>query len=445
MKLFICVLSLLLEVIGFKYIYSDYIVLYTVFLFINTVIVLRSLSKGLRDNLIYVYTFTGWMLYNALGFLHYELVNTQHQRLTEIYILFILSTILMYIPIHIFSKKTSCQKPKNLNINPSLRLIILLLTISVALSYYKIILAGGWYNYINASYGLKVESGLMTFFHLFEGIFSTIIPFTYPILFRNNPLKWKIYISICLLLLLFIQVASGASASVVSFFMPLFIFAYFQTSNRRIKAIYKKSLIVFVSVAVVFGMMIRVNRKDNGSFKVPEISEMTEEIMESRTFDNIVNLEEILTRLQPTYTMDQFIYPFVNMLPRAVFPWKPVELGSIVGVKFIGTSEEARVGFLTSPLGDFYYDMGYVGIVAGMLYIGFFIVFARNLINRYMASRNLYALVLMIAISVQLGGLNAWYTGCFMRIVRIIIFVFLLIFLQRFFGRNKQTYHIDEK
>lgn len=87
MKLFICVLSLFLEVIGFQYICSDCIVLYTIFLFINTAIVLRSLSMGLRDNLIYVYTFTGWMLYNALGFIHYELVNTQHQRLAEIYIL----------------------------------------------------------------------------------------------------------------------------------------------------------------------------------------------------------------------------------------------------------------------------------------------------------------------------------------------------------------------
>lgn len=444
MKLFILVLSILLEVIGYQYIDSEWFILYSLFIFVNTSIVLRFLSMGLRDNLIYIYTFTGWMFYNSLGFIHYELVKNQSRILTYIYILFIISTVLMYIPICLFSRKTYSQNPKNLIINPSVNLIILLLTVSISLSYYKIILAGGWFNYVNASYGLKVESGLMTFFHLFEGIFSTIVPFTYPFLFRKNSLICKIYVSICLFLLLIIQVSSGASASVVSFFVPMFIFAYFQTSDFRKKSIYKRCMIGIVSVSVLLGMLIRINRYDNASFKVPEISEMVEEIMLSRTFDNIVNLEDVLTKLQPTYTMDQFIYPFVHMLPRSVFPWKPVELGSIIGTKFVGTSAEARVGFLTSPIGDFYYDFGYIGVVVGMLFIGCCIVFARNLINRYMASGNLYALVLLIVMSSQFGGLNAWYTGCFMRIVRIIIFIFLLVFLQKIFGRNKKTYQINE-
>ena len=384
------------------------------------------------------------MFYNSLGFIHYELVNHQHYKLEEIYLLFIVSTVLMVIPIIIFNKRTTYIIPKQLNINPSTRLIVILLTISVGLSYSKIILAGGWNNYINASYGLKVESNLMTFYHLFEGILSGVTAFSFPFLFRNNSIKIRGYIAVCLLFSLLIKIASGASASVINFLLPLFVFAYFQTSNIKKKALIKKGLLVGAFVGVILGMLIRINRADNTSFRIPDMSEMVDEIMLSRTFDNIVNLEDILTKLQPSYTINQFIYPFVHMLPRSAFPWKPVELGSIVGLKFVGTTEEARVGFLTSPIGDFYYDMGYVGIVFGMLFIGCCIVFAHNLMNRYMAGGNLYALVILVVFSPAFVVLNQWYTGCYTGLVKRFIFIFLLVYLQKIFGKNKKTYQINE-
>ena len=440
MRFFIIILFCILEYAGALYLNGLHYFLYTIFCLINVGLVYHLSIGNLRGKLIYIYVFTSWLIYNSLGFLHYELVTIVPQKIELIYCLFIASSVLLYLPSLVMKKRaTPIGLVTGINLNK--KAIFILMGMSMFFKLFKIILAGGWHNYVYAAYGTKVESGYMTFFHLFEGIFGGVAVFLYPFIFSSRQ-KWLRLIFITYLLFtIVLGSVSGSSLSVLSPLISIFVYAFFQTQNTWKRKIYKKCLYLSMIVGIIAGILIRINRADNSDFQIESLRYAIDDIMLSPTFDNMVNLEWVICNLDPTYTCGQLIYPLIHFLPRAIFPWKPMELGAIVGLKFIGTSAEARVGFIPSALGDFFYDFGYFGIFFGTLFVGCVIAKLQNLLNAsFKSNNNPFVLPVLIAVSGSFMMLPAWYTGSFNGLVNFLLFILVVRCVQFFFvnKRNKR-------
>jgi len=406
--------------------------LFAVFCILNTGIILMFIKDGIRKNLIYLFAFISWLLYNALGFYHVTYVNTyiEDSYITRVYLLLILSTILILLPILIAKKHVRKGFKRLRNLRLSYNAILLFLLISVGFQLYMISSAGGFDAYTNASYGAKVDSGLRTFFQLFGAILGSVGMFIMPLIFGNYGIKKKIVAISYLLFGLILSVIGGHSSGLLGTALSLFIFGYFSTNKKSTHLKLRTFALVAIPLGIIGGILIRMNRSDMSEFSLDSLNGSVTEIMVSPTFDNVVNCGYVLENMEPVNAPEQFIYPFVNFLPRAVFPWKPMELGRIVGMKYVGTTEESLAGFIPSPVGEFYYDFGYIGIIFGMLFVGFVIGYVQEKLNRTYPQS-----VWILAFVVSFGGsteiLYAWYTGMFTGLVR------WLIFLIVFFSFNK--------
>ena len=446
MKFFLFFLVIGFEFFGAQYIlYTDYqaFLLYSLFIVINAFFIWNFINKSiLKTNIIYVFTFIAWLSYNALGFIHTSAIQQLRNIPREdwilwIYFLLILSSFLIYIPIKIMQNINfhSVSFLKNFVIHP--QTIILLICIGFALNLYKIHIAGGLESFINAAYGAKVESSYMTFFNLFIGITSNIIFIILPYMFLKQKSLIKILAIIYLLFYIIIGCLNGSSMSIMTPVIALFTYALFMTKKANKKKL-KRFFIIGLTVGIVGGMLIRVNRKHDKEFTIHNIEQAFNEIITSATFDNVTNLQYILGHMEPINQPQQFILPYVHYLPRNIFTWKPVELGRIIGYKHVGVNKDSKVAFLSSPIGDFYYDFGLIGIILGMLFVGFFIGYIQEKLNTLPQSP--FILSIIIAFSLQFTGLSAWYTGCFTAIVRLLILYFMVILIEKIISLKKQYY-----
>lgn len=401
--------------------------LYTIFLSLNTGIILFFIKDGVRKNLISLYTFIAWMIYNTLGFLHVTYVEeyfVYDNTIAKIYFLLIGATLLLFIPI-LFAKKYIKKGFRRLNnLRLSYRVIVVFLAIDVAFSLYEVYVGGGFSQYFYSSYGAKVDDSLRTFFQLFGGILGNAGMFVMPLIFGNYGTKKKIVGIAYILFGLLMSIAGGHSGGMMGTFLGLFIFGYFATNSKKIQNKLRMFALIAIPLGVIGGILLRINRKDMANFSFESLNGSITEIMTSPTFDNVTNLGYVLENMKPTYSPGQFIYPFINFLPRAVFPWKPMELGRIVGMKSLGTSEDSLAGFIPSPLGEFYYDFGYLGIILGMLFVGFVIGYVQVKLNNTRPQS-----VWILSFITKFGGsasiLYAWYTGMFNGLVRWMIFLII--------------------
>lgn len=435
MKVFIIILFCILEYAGSLYLDGSLFFLYSVFCMLNAGIVYNLSKRDVLSHLVYIYVFTSWLIYNSLGFIHYTLVITIPQNIEQIYGLFILATILLYLPTLFVRKKSSSSKLLT-GVLLNKKAVLVLIGLSMFFKVFKVVQAGGWHNYVYAAYGTKVESSLMTFFHLFEGIFGCVSVFLYPFIFKAHDKCFKLIAVSYILFTMFLGSVSGSSLSVLSPLLSIFVYAYFQTGDKWKKKIYKQCLYGSMLLGTLAGIIIRINRSDNSDFQIGNLRSAIDDIMLSPTFDNMVNFEWVLNNMEPTWSLGQILYPLVHFLPRAIFPWKPMELGAIVGLKFIGTSAEARVGFIPSALGDFYYDMGYIGIIGGLLFVGYVIAKMQNVLNASLTSNNPFVLPILITCSGSFMMLPAWYTGCFSGLVNFAIYLLVVKFVQKLFVRK---------
>lgn len=438
MKFIVFLLFCFLEILGYRYIYRysfNHFFLYNIFIGLNSLIILYFLKVvNVKKNIIYIHTFMGWLIYISLGFIHAAYIaklDSNSETFTTIYILFIVASLLLFLPIiylkknFLFSGFSSLESTIVHN-----RTILFFVIVCVVFKIYEIYVAGGLINYIFASYGAKVESSFMTFFHLFEGIANNVVVFVFYILWNKNPKSLKFLCVLFFIYSMIMGAIGGSSTSVLTPIIGIFVFAILASNNLKMRKKLKRYAIIGVALGVFIGILIRLNRQDNETFSFDGLGLAFDEIMESPTFDNVTNLSIILEKVPPTYSMDQFIYPYIHFIPRTLFPWKPMELGRIIGYKYVGVTEDSMAAFIPSPIGDFYFDYGYIGIVLGMLFVSCFITYIQEKLNAS-SIQPLFKLVLLIGFATKMLSFAGWYTGCFNSIVKMFIFIVLFLLVNK--------------
>lgn len=448
MKLFVIFISIILLALGFKYI-DGYFFLYSVFILLTARILWHFCNvKDIRRNILYVFVFSGWIIYTGLGFVRQgymaqqSMASEANNNLFLIYLVYILSTLLLFMPIKYMQDKKIKGFGRVVNqLMPDNKCVFLLIFASIGLSVFQIYLAGGWHNFVYAAYGQKTDSSYLTFFNLFSGIATNTLYLILPVLCFYTKSSIKILAVVYFIFSIVMGSINGSSLSIFNPLLALFTFKYLTTHDSYKKRKLKKYFVMALIAGVVGGILIRQNRSDNENFSFNVLDNAMEDVLMSSTFDNITNLQKILD-LSPQGSVGQFIYPYVNYLPRSVFPWKPMEMGRIISYKFKDMDEDKFIGFLPSPIGEFYYDFGFLGVIIGMLFVGFVLGWLQEKMNRtYNSSILLWGY--FVGLCIYSTIYSGWYTGCFIRFVRLFIFIFLVYCLNYLFRYKKHSYDIQ--
>jgi len=443
MKLFLLILSSVLLCLGYQYIYTvapTLFLMFSVFIFLNALIIYHFVNvKDISQTLVYAFCFVGWLLYSALALVRDAyIMGSNYAKESDVcfeyYTYFMLATVLLYIPTIFIRKRTKLHKgfttlPK---IQVSEKVFLVCVFLTVALQLYKIHLAGGWYSFFYAAYGQKVDSSFMTFFNLFVGIMSNTLYIALPFIF----LKCKSHIkAIAILYVLFDMVmgfSNGSSTSILNIIIVLFTYLYMVTRSKNGRSKVKHAFLLFAIIGVIVGILIRQNRNANEEFSFNVLQTGVEDVLESATFDSATNLRYVLTNWDVNYNLNNFIYPYVNFLPRSVFTWKPMEMGRIISVQMKGMDSDTLTGFIPSAIGEFYFDFGLLGIICGMLFCGtVFSLFQEKMNN---TSYGPYKYPFLLAFCLYTTILSGWYTGSFLRLVRLFLFYLLFYYLSRIIG-----------
>lgn len=392
-------------------------------------------TECVRKNVSYIFLFSCWLIFNSLGFIHTSLLDVGRYYPTNLflYFLFILSTILLYIPISYAIARRKRYKPFRLlsNYYITKKMALILIIVGLSFQLYKLATAGGFTAYTEAAYGEKLDGSVATFFHLLGGFVSKFSILLMPFLLKTDTKYIRYMVILYILYNILIGAVGGSSSSLLWPIISLFLFLYFMVRTNNARRKIKLFLLGGILIGIIGGMMIRVNRKDTQNFHVVDLKEAYQEIMLSPTFDNVTNLRYIVETIPPVYEPNQFLYPFVFYLPRSVFPWKPMPLGRIVGVKYVGVTEESRVAFLTGPIGDFYYDFGMLGVIAGMLFCGAIVGYITERYNN--SKHNMYTWGLFVGFMAPFVNFTSWYTGWFTNIIELYVLIIMLYAI-----KNKQ-------
>lgn len=433
MKIFIILISIILAAVGYLHDFAQY-PLYCVYICVNMAILMSlAKKKDVRKNISYIFLFLCWLIFNCLGFIHAAILDGHFHRPTNItiYFLFILSTIILYIPIKYAIIKRGTYKPLKVidNFIITRKVAFMLMAVGVLFQLYKLATAGGFNAYSEAAYGEKLDSSVSTFFHLFGGFVGKFSVFLMPFLLRKDTKILRYTVIAYLLFNILIGVVGGSSSSLLWPIISLFLFLYFAVNSNNARRKIKLFFIGGILIGIIGGMLIRVNRKDNANFQTVELKEAYKEIMLSPTFDNATNLRYIIDNIEPLYEPNQTIYPFVFYLPRSIFPWKPMPLGRIVGVKYVGASEDSRIAFITGPIGDFYFDFGVLGVIFGMFFCGYIISY---ITERYNCSKqNIYTWGLFVGFMSPFVNFTSWYTGWGTSVVELFMLTMILLYVHK--------------
>lgn len=441
MKLFIITFWIFINFLFYDTIvYSGWQILFLFNLFIAiNISFLWGFLNDLRKNIVYIFLYTGWIIYSSLGMVRECYIgNTDVNGDFSIIILwFIFASILMFIGIYIV-RSIKIEKGFSFveNMHISVKTFVILISLDLLLTLYKLYIAGGLHAFIYASYGSKVESDYMTFFSLFPGILSNVLYFTFPFIRHKAPLYLKIISIFYFLVNIVMGVLNGSSMSIFNPLLALFTYFYLTASSEENRVKIKQWSLGLLLIGIVGGVLIRQNRTNYAEFSTDVLNtSVIDKILESSTFDNFSNLKKIF-EMSPTYTPGQLIYPYINYLPRSTFPWKPMELGRIIAYDVKGMDNENLIGFLPSPIGEFYYDYGYLGIILGMFYVGLIIAFFQEKMNR--TKNSPWKLSILLAFSGYTTIISGWYTGFGVREVRLAIFIILLLLINRFFTVKRE-------
>ncbi|WP_417940018.1 O-antigen polymerase [Flavobacterium sp. RS13.1] len=438
MEVFIFVfLGILFNIIGYEYLVESgesIVVLFNVFEIINISILIYYWKKNVKLNFIFVYLFFWWFVYNSLGLIRMSYIKKYTtEELWISYSFLIVSTLLLQSGILISRniKATGYSFIANFKISKITYYIVSLLYL--AFVAYTIVLGGGITAFFLADYQDKGGAENKTLLFVLTGFFTCFKSLNLPYYFskdKNDPSKLVVYSYF--LLLLIMSVASGSSLGIMGLGISMLFYRYLSISKEKELSILKKYIYFMLGFGLIAGMLIRFNRNNYSEFSFDVLKDAKENVFSSPTFDSTGNLIYIYNNLDPIYQPNQMIYPFVNFLPRATFTWKPMELGRILSYKLYGFESESIGGFAPTPMGEFYYDFGLLGVFLGMIVLGYAIGLIQYKINATPESK--WRKVFLVTIAGLTATLPAWYTGFGVRLVYFILFMWVVIKIEKVYS-----------
>ncbi|MFP9112558.1 O-antigen polymerase [Flavobacterium sp. RHBU_3] len=416
---------------GYKYMVNTDVNVYLVFTVYELIclyFILYYWKRDIKKNFIYFYFFLQWFIYNGFGLVRISYLETfRSEEIYLSYMAIIGATFLFFIGIRFsnFVKVSRFEFLERQSISKSVYYTIA--GIYALYNLYVFSLSGGFINYLFSDYQDKAPEGMKTTVFILSGIFGYFKYLNITYFFerdKNSPPKIVVY---GFFLFTLVNVfSSGASLGVLSILLVIYLYKYCLTNQDKIQQIanLKKYLYLILGGGVLLGLLIRFNRTDLSSFSFAVLDNAQEEVLASPTFDSAGNFIMVCNRLEPLYEPNQVIYPFVNFLPRVLFPWKPMELGRIISYQFYGFLDDEIGGFAPTPMGEFYYDFGVPGIVLGVIGMGFVLGIVQKKLNA--TKDNKWKWMFLVTLLSLLGTIPAWYTGFGVRVVYLLLFIVII-------------------
>ena len=442
--IYVLLINILMNIIGIKYLTAlgiESFILYFTFSLLSMVVIIINIVRIKKVNMIIIFLFVYWFLHNSLALFRCSFIGQfTTDDITVIYVTLIISTIILFL---------GCRLGLDIPIYRELRLsktkiydatFIIIFFITVGITLYKYIVAGGIVNYINSNYETRIPEEFRSIIFILDGIFCA--NFFYLAIIKLYDSSSKIIRGLSKLYILFNIidiVISGKSSGVLYRILALVIFAIMNKKTGIEKRRVIRRGIPIIGMAAILGVLIRFNRSSD-VFSLNVLGNMIDQLIISPTFDCLGNFKLILNNFSPQYTIGQFIYPFVNFIPRSIFQNKPIELSTIIAKRFYNFGEEQNGGFAPSMMGEFYYDFGFVGIIVGIFLIGLFIGYIQKKLN--VSRDNNITKAILIQISVNITMLANWYTGWAIRFVYMIVFWCLILIINKIY---KVIYRIKDK
>lgn len=435
---------ILLTVIFFGLIGGDILIDQTIitkiicllFLVIQVIIIVKGFDKYIENNIIVIFLRIYWFMYMSMA-IFYILYNKYFNENIYIWLICVLtiSSICLIIGGFIANRTTRISKEKF--VNPIQNWVyVTLLVVWIFMVLYIIQSNGGILSFINLGYKLKYSNESKVYSILDKLFINPFMYFNLIFVTGNNKKLTTLISRIVFIVQLIYIYISGSSIRILMMFLSLCIMIIIGEENRlNIKKLSKKQKrwilisILLIILGGILAILIRFNR-ENDKFNTNVLSQAYTLILTTSTFDSLYYLIKVYIELKPVYSIGQFIFPFIFFLPRNVFNFKPIELGRIIATKFMRFNENINGGFAASSMGEFYYDFGYLGIIFGMIFIGFIFSYFQKKYSIVIGERK-SRLAFILALMVQSASISTSWTTMGSYILGIIIFFNIVNFMNK--------------
>lgn len=367
-------------------------VLHIVFVLLSGVLFYRVVFGPTVLNLIGGATFGAWWLFHTIGFARLAVLSDFDEDLiAQAYLLVTVGTAVLVLGylLGISAGRTvmtrgSLPSSTVVHVGTANRLAILVMLAGFVILMVHIRAAGGIVSYFVRPYAEKLPRDVTNLLFVLRGIVANGAFFFALAAITDQMIKSSIRTMLILYILFhFVTIlGSGGSGPVVGLALALFLFAV----AHRYKWVRRVTVGVLLSVlllALLAGGTMRQFRDDpmtltwSGLAAAARPGRLVDFLVYSRSFDFLENTMRVIQYYPAGYGgAMQLIYPIVNLIPRAIYPGKPVGLGSQIVRDIYGVASDSPVGFAPGVLGELYYDLGYLlgvfalalcGVIIGLL------------------------------------------------------------------------------
>ena len=410
------------------------------FLLISLIAVYRVLAGDVKQRLIPMFAFLYYFVYMTMAQL-YVLNSTRIDTKQFCKISFIVTfSVLLLMLGSAMGKRLKVRKCKAFYVNRTVLTYYVLLGCSLLMTLLQIRAAGGFSAYLGASYQGKYSS--VSTEKMLGGLSRVINPFAYYNLMyisykENKGLKWTSR-AFFVFHILMIYV-SGSSLSILYQLIGLCCMqildnqdsiAQFKMSRKQKQWI--KRAVVLLGIGLVVAVLIRFNRSSD-SFSFDVLGNAYTLLISTSTFDALYYLNLTISNLSQTWSIGQFIFAFVFWVPRSIVPFKPLELGRIVATTFQNFNSSINGGFAVTPMAEFYYDFGIIGLIVGLFFLGTLIEIIQKAIPIGDKECNRkYALSVELMFMFATVSLPASWTNMGSTMVGIVMFLIIENFINKF-------------
>lgn len=292
------------------------------------------------------------------------------------FILFYLGFESKKISFKLFSSGWLMQFEKALFSTRVLWCSIFLFTLFMA---FQVLFAGGVSNYVFQSYGTRNDP-TMSYMFVLRGIAKgslTTIVLARMVFLKRPYISWLVYFMIIVF-----SVIDGSTGFLLTIPLQFGVLFFFKLiSQNKFRKINRLVLIILLFLPLGFLLSSTTRLARSGSDDMVSL-------FYGRTFDALENTIRINSFYSPGETLgiNTFVYPLVtNIIPRKIWPSKPVGLGRQIMWDIYGAPDDTPVSFVPGFLGELYVDFGYV---LGVLVFGFFGIIVRILDETILLLKN---------------------------------------------------------